>query len=64
MKRKFNNHALQASTTTPTIQMQARIHQLKLGVDWHIDHFRMAPALLGGIVIKLTRLCRLLWAEC
>jgi hypothetical protein len=41
MKRKINNHALQASTTTPTVQMQARIHQLKLGVDWHVDHFRI-----------------------
>ena len=35
------NHAL--NTTTPaTVETQVRIQQLKLGVDWHADHFRVA----------------------
>jgi transposase len=34
------NHALK-TTTLPTSETQARIRQLKLGVDWHADHFRV-----------------------
>lgn len=41
MKNKLKYHALKASTT-PAVQMQARIHQLKLGVDWHAEHLRVA----------------------
>jgi hypothetical protein len=33
------NHALK-TTTLPNPETQARIQQLKLGVDWHADHFR------------------------
>jgi hypothetical protein len=34
------NHALK--TTTPSKhETQVRIQQLKLGVDWHADHFRV-----------------------
>ena len=40
MKTKLN-HALIGSTTPP-VQTQVRIHQLKLGVDWHVDHLRVA----------------------
>jgi transposase len=35
------NHALK-TTTLPTSETQVRIHQLKLGVDWHADHLRVA----------------------
>jgi transposase len=35
------NHALKASTTS-TPETQVRIRQLKLGVDWHADHLRVA----------------------
>jgi len=35
------NHALKR-TTPPTVETQVRIQQLKLGVDWRADHFRMA----------------------
>jgi transposase len=45
MKNKLN-HALEASTTT-TLKTQVRIHQLKLGVDWHADHLRVAR-MCGG----------------
>jgi len=34
------NHASK-TTTLPNIETQARIQQLKLGVDWHADHFRV-----------------------
>jgi len=40
MKTKLN-HALK-TTTPPTVETQVRIPQLKLGVDWHADHFRVA----------------------
>jgi hypothetical protein len=40
MKTKLN-HALK-TTTPPTFETQVRIQQLKLGVDWHADHFRVA----------------------
>src|SRR3974390_547380 len=30
------------SNTLVTSETQVRIHQLKLGVDWHADHLRMA----------------------
>ena len=34
------NHA--SKTTTPaTVETQVRIQQLKLGVDWHADQFRV-----------------------
>lgn len=39
MKTKLN-HALK-TTTLPNPETQARIQQLKLGVDWHADHFRV-----------------------
>ena len=34
------NHAF-ATSTPPNSETQARIQQLKLGVDWHADHFRV-----------------------
>lgn len=40
MKTTKLNHASKTSTLTPA-QTQARIQQLKLGVDWHADHFRV-----------------------
>jgi len=41
MKTNQLNHAMK--TTTPlNPQTQARIQQLKLGLDWHADHFRVA----------------------
>jgi len=41
MKTNQLNHAMK--TTTPVNpQTQARIQQLKLGLDWHADHFRVA----------------------
>ncbi len=30
------------TTTLPKPETQARIQQVKLGVDWHSDHFRVA----------------------
>jgi beta-glucosidase-like glycosyl hydrolase len=35
------NHAMK-TTTLPNPETQARIQQIKLGVDWHADHFREA----------------------
>ena len=34
------NHAMK-TTTLPNPETQARIQQLKLGVDWHADQFRV-----------------------
>jgi transposase len=34
------NHALK-TTTPPIVETQVRIPQLKLGVDWHADQFRV-----------------------
>ena len=39
IKHKFN---MPMKTNTPVkSEMQDRIQQLKLGVDWHADHFRV-----------------------
>ena len=35
------------TTTLPNPETQARIQQVKLGVDWHADYFRVAR-LHGG----------------
>jgi len=40
MKNKLN-HALRTTTTLTSSETQVRIQQLKLGVDWHADHFRV-----------------------
>jgi len=34
-------HAMK-TTTLPNPEMQARIQQVKLGMDWHADHFGVA----------------------
>lgn len=41
MKTNTLSHAVKSSTPS-TPEVQARIQQLKLGVDWHADHLRVA----------------------
>jgi beta-glucosidase len=40
------NHAMK-TTKLPNPETQARIQQVKLGVDWHADHFRVARVHTG-----------------
>src|ERR1019366_10210753 len=40
MKTNQLTHAMK-TTTLPNPETQARIQQVKLGVDWHAEHFRV-----------------------
>jgi len=45
-------------TNTPlNSQTQAHIRQLKLGVDWHADHFRLVRMCDGQSPQSAGRLC-------